>query len=249
MKEEKPIIYTIKFAIFGTLCVLIILLISFSFIGYIKKKKLDTSLPVYANKSQITVIVDAGHGGEDGGAVANDGTLEKNLNLQISKLLCALYELNGTPVKATREEDILLYDYYGDLNDYGGYKKMYDIKNRLKITTEYENPLFISIHMNKFTDGKYSGLQVYYSKNNAQSELVAKSIQDAAKRYLQPTNNRAIKAANSSIFILDNIKTPAVLVECGFLSNHEETEKLKSSEYQAKLALILFASSISFCTD
>lgn len=246
MKEEKPIIYTIKFALFGTLCVLIILLVAFSFSGYINKRNTKT-LPVYANKSVVTVIVDAGHGGEDGGAVASDGTLEKDLNLQISKLLCALYELNGTPVKSTREEDTLLYDYYGDLDDYSGYKKVYDLKNRLKMTTEYENPLFISIHMNKFTQSQYSGLQVYYSKNSSKSELVAKSVQDYTKLYLQPNNNRVIKPSNSSIFILDNIKTPAVLVECGFLSNHEEAEKLKSSEYQAKLALVIFASSISFC--
>lgn len=248
MKEEKPIVYTIKFAIFGALCVGIILLIAFSFSGYLKKRNSQT-LPVLVNKSHVTVIVDAGHGGEDGGAAADDGTLEKDLNLQISKLLCALYELNGTPVKATRDEDKLLYDYYGDLDDYSGQKKVYDLKNRLKITTEYENPLFISIHMNKFTQEKYSGLQVYYSKNTAESSLFAKSIQDYTKMYLQPNNNRVIKPSNSSIFILDNIKTTAVLVECGFLSNHEEVEKLKSSEYQAKLALVIFASSISFCSN
>ena len=153
--------------------------------------------------------------------------------------------LNGIPAKMTRTEDALLYDYYNDLNDYTGKKKVYDLKNRLKIAESEPNSIYLGIHMNKFSESKYSGAQIYYSSNHSLGEPLAKSISENIKTYLQPKNNRQIKRADSSIYILKNISSPAVLVECGFLSNEDELALLKTEEYRASLALTIFASVVS----
>ena len=142
----------------------------------------------------------------------------------------------------TREDDRLLYDHYDDLEDYTGHKKEYDLKNRVKIAKELDECVFLSIHMNKFSNPKYSGTQIYYSKNNPSSELLARTIQNMTRAHLQPSNNRTIKPAGSSIYVLNSIDSPAVLVECGFLSNTAELNRLKDEEYQAKLALTIFSS-------
>lgn len=242
MKEEKPIIYTLKFLLISILSAIVIFGIGVTFERLIEKRLEEESLPTSIRADAISVVIDAGHGGEDAGAVATDGTLEKDLNLEISNLVKALCILNGINVKMTRENDILLYDYYGDLENYTGQKKVYDLKNRLKIAEEHPNALYVGIHMNKFSQTKYKGTQIYYSKNNEDSQPVASDLSKKIKDYLQPNNNRQIKGADSSIYILNNIKNPAILVECGFLSNDEELQNLKSEEYRASLALIIFSS-------
>lgn len=247
--EKRPLLYSLRFVIISVLTVAIILTLGFALGGYLKKGKTFPALPSSTKSAQVTFVIDPGHGGEDSGAIADDMTLEKDLNLEIAKVLYALYELNGTPSKMTREDDRLLYDYYKDLDDYKGQKKVYDLKNRLKIAEEYENPVFIGIHMNKFPQKKYSGLTVYYSKNDPQSRLIASCISDYNKKYIQPQNNREIKSADSSIYILHNIKSPAVLVECGFVSNDTELALLKDKGYREKMAVMLFASSLNFCTE
>lgn len=184
------------------------------------------------------LIIDAGHGGEDGGTIGKNGVYEKDLNLQISQKLNEIAISCGYKTVMTRSEDILLYDRNVD---YNGRKKALDLLARVKITQEYDNAIFVSIHMNAFPDSKYSGLQVYYSKNCEKSKEIAESIQNATREHLQPSNNRMIKAADSSIFVLDRITHPAVLIECGFLSNEEECSLLSSEEYQQKLALAIFS--------
>ena len=241
MNEEKPIAYAFKFFLGAVLTVLIVMLVSITF-GKIVEKRNSEDVSASAKSDNVTIVIDAGHGGEDPGSVAPDGTLEKDLNLEIANLVKALCILNGSQVKMTRTEDTLLYDYYDDLENYTGKKKIYDLKNRLKIAEEHENALYIGIHMNKFSQAKYSGTQIYYSKNNPQSYVVASSMAKSIKEYLQPSNNRQIKGADSSIYILNNIENPAILVECGFLSNENELNLLKSEEYRAKLALIIFSS-------
>ena len=211
-----------------------------------KKIKSTTSLPVFNENDKICFVIDAGHGGEDAGAIANDGTLEKDLNLKIATLLGGILELNGNEVILTRDKDTLLYDYYDDLDDYTGQKKVYDLKNRLKIASEKENSIYIGIHMNKFPVSKYKGLQVYYSSNDDLSYNIASSVKSSVKTYLQPENNREIKRADSSIYILSHAQMPSVLIECGFLSNEAELEMLKSDEYQRALALTLFSSIVAF---
>ena len=241
MKRE-PILYTLKIMASMLLVICIVLFVGFTFTKYLKSKKTTTSLPVFEKSDKTVIVIDAGHGGEDAGAVAPDQTLEKDLNLEISNLIYALCKLNGNEAKLTRSEDTLLYDYYNDLENYTGKKKVYDLKNRIKITEEEENPIYVGIHMNKFQESKYSGLQVYYSKNNDLSKKLGSIIQENAKNYLQPNNRRKIKEASSSIHILDTLECPSVLIECGFLSNEEELENLKNENYRASLSLVIFSS-------
>ena len=139
----------------------------------------------------------------------------------------------------TRETDTMLYDKNAD---YKGRKKELDLSKRVEIANSYENAIFISIHMNSFPDAKYSGLQVYYSKNHPGSAEVAENIQSTVRDALQNENGRQIKPAGQNIFVLDRIRIPAVLIECGFLSNAHECQKLTEEEYQKKLSLAIFLS-------
>jgi len=144
----------------------------------------------------------------------------------------------GIKTTLTRENDTLLYDKYSELEDYTGKKKVYDLKNRLRFTNESgDGTIFVSVHMNKFSDSKYRGTQVYYSPNDPESSDLADAIQNKIKNNLQPENNRATKKAGSSIFLLKRLEIPAVLIECGFLSNEYETTMLKSSEYKKEFSL------------
>lgn len=242
MAKRRPILYSLFFAFFALLIGTIIVALGL----LIGKGQNNDSTQAIANQNRVTLVIDAGHGGEDAGAVASDGTLEKDLNLELASLLCALFELNGTEVKMTRTTDTLLYDHYDDLDDYTGQKKVYDLKNRLKIANECQNPVYVGIHMNKFSASKYSGMQIYYSQSNEESARLAGAIKDTNKLYLQRDNKRQTKKSNGSIYILDNITCPAVLIECGFLSNENELELLKSKEYQARLALVMLASISNF---
>ena len=189
---------------------------------------------------RVTVIIDAGHGGRDGGASTEDGVLEKDLNLAVAKKVQSLLSLADVNVVMTRETDVMLAD------DSSSHKKLDDLNTRLHMADDYENCIFVSIHMNKFPVEKYSGLQVYYSKNNAQSKILADTIQEKTASVLQLGNARITKASDSSIYILHNIKVPAVLVECGFLSNREEAALLQKEEYQNKLAAVIASSVLDF---
>lgn len=182
------------------------------------------------------IVLDPGHGGEDGGASGADGTLEKDLNLAVAEALSHLLTAAGFDVRMTRTDDRLLYDLYGDLSDYTGHKKTYDLRNRLRFAQEASASLFVSIHMNKFPQAKYSGLQVYYAAADG-SRTVADAVQSYTKLYLQPDNSRQTKKAGSSIYLLHRIDIPAVMIECGFLSNEAELAQLKDADYRRKLAL------------
>ncbi|MBO5111564.1 MAG: N-acetylmuramoyl-L-alanine amidase [Clostridia bacterium] len=196
----------------------------------------------------LVFVLDAGHGGEDGGAIAADGTEEKKLNLAVANTLGALLRLNGQTVVLTRSTDTLLYDYYKDREDYTGYKKMYDLRNRLRIAEQEENSVYVGLHMNKFSDPRYSGLQVYYAKTEGSATLAGK-IQTGVKSTVQPDNNRQIKAATSGIYILNEIRIPAVLVECGFLSNPEECAALSTEEYRRQLSAAIFYALCTYETN
>ena len=246
MKEERPVFYTVRFAIIALLCALIIFVLGIAFTSYVKERNSTTSLPVFNENEKVRFVIDAGHGGEDAGAIASDGTLENDLNLDIAKLIKVILELNGNEAVLTRESDTLLYDYYNDLEDYTGKKKVYDLKNRLKIAEEKENSVYVGIHMNKFVEPQYSGLQVYYSGANDLSYAIETDIKNTVKSNLQPQNNRNIKRADSSIYILNKAEIPAVLIECGFLSNERELELLKSEDYKKALAINLFASLVKY---
>ena len=186
---------------------------------------------------QLTVVLDAGHGGEDGGARSAPGVLEKNINLDIALRLRDLLEANGVAVVLTRSTDVLLYD--RDV-DYHGRKKALDLAARRKIAEETENCIFVSIHMNAFPQTQYHGLQVWYSPNHADSATLADAVQELTRSQLQPENNRRVKAATSAIYLLHHLRMPAILVECGFLSNPQEAERLATAEYREQLAFLLF---------
>lgn len=183
------------------------------------------------------IIIDAGHGGEDGGAVGTGGVLEKDLNLDIALTLGDMLSANGVPVFLTRDEDIMLYD---KNSDYRGRKKVLDLQARLKISLEHPGALFVSIHMNSFPQKQYSGLQVYYSKNNPRSRELAEIIQSTVREALQPENRRETKGAGSNIYLLHEMEGVSVMVECGFISNEAECAKLATPDYRQQLALALF---------
>ena len=192
------------------------------------------------------VVIDAGHGGEDGGASSAAGLVEKDINLSVAFALRDLFEAAGIPVVMTRTEDVLLYDRNVDFQ---GRKKVLDLAARRivaeKTAAKYGgDSLFISIHMNAFPQTQYSGMQVWYSKGDPRSADIAKSIQTASTT-LMPDNTRKIKAAGSNIYLLDRIQTPAVLVECGFLSNPAEAERLAREDYRYALAAVIFGAVVS----
>ena len=189
------------------------------------------------HKKAFTVVLDAGHGGEDGGAVGASGLYEKDLNLRVASLVRELLEANGVTVVMTRETDTLLYDRNVD---YHGRKKALDHAERLRIGQTTENSIFVSIHMNAYPQTQYHGLQVWYSPNDPHSAEIAETIQSTVREHLQPENTRRTKAATSSIYLLHHLNTPAVLIECGFLSNPEEAASLSDDEYQRKLAFLIF---------
>ena len=224
--------YALEFAIFCIISVLISLVLILPMMqGGLPMPDTDAS-----TRGGITIVIDAGHGGEDGGCEGN-GLVEKNLNLDISLQLAELLRKAGVNVVLTRETDILLYDIN---SDYKGQKKAQDVRKRLEIASSQENPVLVSIHMNYFAQTKYSGLQVWYSKNDARSRALASLVQSGMKSTLQPNNKRAIKEATSSIFLLHNATFPAVLIECGFLSNPEEARMLSNADYRQKIAKVIF---------
>ena len=191
------------------------------------------------------VIIDAGHGGEDGGAIGKNGAYEKDINLLLAKKLKERLVSLGITCELTRESDILLYDKNAD---YEGKKKKLDLQARKEFAERYENAIFISIHQNSFSKSQYSGLQVYYSTNDPASRILASKIQADIKKGLQPNNNRAIQPS-SSIYLLDELTCPAVLVECGFLSNQAECERLCDESYQNAICDILAKSIFDFCNQ
>lgn len=179
--------------------------------------------------SKITVIIDPGHGGADGGAVGSSGTLEKDLNLKTGLLLAQELADRGVNVVMTRSEDIMLDD------GISSSAKTSDLSARLKIVQSYEDAIFISVHMNKFPDSSVKGFTVYYSSNNIESETLASAIRKSVTEKVQPDNKRPMKAAGNNIYLLSRLTVPAVLLECGFISNPEEEALLSQDDYRDKL--------------
>ena len=221
--------------IFIAICTIFFILSS----SLIKPSGRDTSV----SNDYPTVIIDAGHGGEDGGAVGINGALEKDINLTIAKRLYDELTKSGIACVLTRSEDILLYDRN---QDYEGRKKALDMQARLRTVSKYENAIFVSIHQNSFPVEKYNGFQAYYSGNSEASQVLATTIEQSIKNSLQPNNNRVAKASEGKIYLLDNLTCPAVLLECGFLSNTNECEQLCSDAYQTRMCNVISDGIIAF---
>jgi len=178
------------------------------------------------------ILIDPGHGGFDGGAVSPRGTVEKDINLKICLKLKSKLEQEGYKVILTREDDRALYG--EDKRERN--KKRKDLNNRCNMKNTSNCDMFISIHLNKFPESKYYGAQVWYSENSGSAKL-AHLIQENFKTDIDNTNNRVEKSAKGAYKILRSYdKMPSVIVECGFLSNASEEEKLKNDEYQNKIA-------------
>lgn len=178
-----------------------------------------------------TIIVDAGHGGFDGGAVKGSIN-EKDINLQFALSLETMLKAYGFNVIMTRTTDSGTEDKaLGTIR----LKKVSDIKNRLSLIENTDIECFISLHQNMFSVEKYSGSQVFYSANHQNGEVYANAIQESIKSLLQPDNNRKTKAVGKNIYLMYHTTKPAVLVECGFMSNYNELNLLLQSDYQNKL--------------
>lgn len=221
---------------------LIVLLYTVSITVLVCEGQSERYLTAFSEERRKTVIIDAGHGGEDSGAVAQNGVYEKDLNLQIAFKLGEYLTSSGYNVIYTRTDDRLLYTEEENIK---GLRKINDLKNRVKLANSYDDALFISIHMNSFGMESCSGMQVYYSPKSEDSRLLAESVQGEVVKRIQPQNRRKIKSG-SDIYVLENSNNPAILVECGFLSNHEESKKLCEKEYQKELSFAILCGIIEY---
>lgn len=202
--------------------ILVILIILLS--GYTLTKVIPTISTPVTNK---VIIIDAGHGGFDPGAVSDSGVEEQDINLNISLKLQKLLESNGTITFLTRTE-----------KDSVGETKREDMKNRKQIRDIENGDMFISIHLNSFPQESVKGAQVFYSTNE-ESKKLAEKVQKNLKEVVDLDNNRVEKELNS-VYLMKNTKIPTILVECGFLSNSEEVKKLQTEEYQEKIAWAIY---------
>ena len=206
-----------------------------------------TSEPLSAVLSQTqlehkthTIIIDAGHGGVDGGAISCTGALESQINLEIALRLEELLHFLGFETKMIRRTDVSVYTEGATI----AAKKISDLKNRVKIVNETDGGILISIHQNQFSDSKYSGAQVFYGKNEKAKDLAIK-LQTALVSSLNIGSNRKAKIA-SGVYLMDKIKNPGVLIECGFLSNLKEEARLRNPQYQKKLCAVISATLSSY---
>lgn len=213
------------------MCLLILLAI-------IGNRSIYTINEQIAVKNCTCVIIDAGHGGIDGGAVSCTGLPESKFNMDIALCLNDMLQLLGIETKMVRKTDISIHTKGESI----AAKKVSDLQNRVKIVNETDNALLISIHQNHFPDQRYNGPQVFYAKTS-QSEIIGKEMQNLLVKTLKPDSNRKAKQA-SGIYLLKNIINPGILIECGFLSNPQEEAKLKDPEYQKKLCAVI-ASEVS----
>lgn len=181
-----------------------------------------------------TVVLDAGHGGEDPGAVSSfSGAKEKDITLAIVLQTKALLEADGYTVILTRSEDILNYT---DENLSMTAKRRQDLQARKKLMDESGADIVVSVHLNAFTDARYSGAQTFYTKQSVSSKKLAVALQDALRAQLDETNTREALLKSEEIIITKNCKVTTTIVECGFLSNEEEEKRLTNAEYQTRIA-------------
>lgn len=186
------------------------------------------------------IVIDPGHGGEDGGAISCTGQPESGLNLEISLRLRDLFHLLGWKTAMTRTTDTAVYTSGTTLAQ----KKVSDLKQRVHLVNETENALLVSIHQNQFTDSRYSGAQVFYAPTPG-SEDLAKQMQSAFVASVNPGSRREAKKS-SGIYLMEHIDCTGILVECGFLSNPAEEAALRKDTYQKSLCCVI-AATVSTC--
>lgn len=189
-----------------------------------KLSKLTTNVSKEAKgtKDKVVIVIDPGHGGEDPGKVGVNDVLEKDLNLQVAQKVQKLMDEAGIEIVMTREDD----------NVPTAKKK--DLEERIQLINSTNPTLALCIHQNSYPDAAIKGAQVFYYTPSEEAKEAATIVQEEL-RTVDPSNTRAIKA-NDTYYMLKNTKVPTIIVECGFLTNPEEAEKLTNEEYQDQLA-------------
>lgn len=240
MKREKSGNYDSVVRIL--LCLLLLAAAGFLLRGgarFVSSSRVETK---QEERERPCVVVDAGHGGADPGKVGVDGSLEKDLNLQIARKLARFLEAADVDVVLTRESDAGLYD------ENVSNKKVQDMKNRVQIIEEKKPALTVSIHQNSYHEEYVHGAQVFYYTGSEESKELAERIQQELAAQIDPDNARQAKA-NDSYYLLKKTSSPIVIVECGFLSNYEEAQKLSSEHYQEKIAWAIHMSILQYLND
>lgn len=190
------------------------------------------TVPSFSNMNTYTVVIDAGHGSPDGGAVGANGTQEKNINLDIALKLREIFENRGIRVVMTRTDDNSICSSDAEtLHE----MKVSDMKNRLDIINNSNADLFLSVHMNSFPNPKVGGLHVFYSRNHPEAAETAAAIQESIAS-LTGAKTHSVKTASDTLYLMKNPVPPAILVECGFISNPDEEKMLNDEEYRSKIA-------------
>lgn len=197
--------------------------------------------PVISQNSRSTLVIDAGHGGIDGGAISDSGLKESDINLQIALKTEALVRFLGIDTVMTRETDT-------DNSDNKAYSEHDNLVQRVKLANSTENAVLISIHQNKFPSAVVSGAEVMYSDND-DSKALGLITQDNLVTLLDSSNRRVARPAPKELLLTSSVECPTILVECGFMSNPQEVQKLASNDYQLKLAAILAGSYIQFLNN
>lgn len=205
----------------------------------LKEESIETvALPV----SNKVIVLDAGHGNPDGGAVSTNGISEAEINLKIALKLQNLLEQSGATVILTRSDENGIYD--ADKTKLKN-QKVSDIKNRVKIGNSSSADTFVSIHLNKIPQSQYSGWQTFFKSGSEQGEKLATLIQENLNKTIEKENNR-VPMKLDNVYIVKNVEIPLTIVECGFLSNEEEERKLQEDDYQDKLAWGIYNGIINY---
>ncbi len=188
-----------------------------------------------------TLVIDAGHGGVDGGAVSADGKKESDINLNIALKMSALSDFLGIDCVLTRDTD-------SDNSDSGSYSEHNSLVSRAELANSIDNSLLISIHQNKFPSELVSGAEIMYADTEGSREL-GLITQENMVSFLDPENRRVARPAPSELLLTSSVKCPAILAECGFMSNPDESQRLSTAEYQLKIAVVLMGSYIQFSNN
>ena len=187
-----------------------------------------------------TIVIDAGHGGEDGGAVSCSGVMEKQINLEIALELNDLLHLLGHRTRMIRTDDRSVYT----TGDTIARRKISDLKERVRMVEETEDAILVSIHQNLFPDARYSGAQVFYGPAG-EGQALAEVLQSAFRQTINPGSNRELKKA-TNVYLMEHISCTGILAECGFLSNPEEESLLRTKEYQQKICIVIASTLANF---
>ena len=219
----------------------LLIMTSVYFLMYQKTEQTNSD-GVVSNNKKTCVIIDAGHGGADPGKVGINGALEKDINLEIAMKLKNFLEMADVEVILTRDSDAGLYD------EDASNKKVQDMKRRVEIIETAKPDVTVSIHQNSYHEEYVHGAQTFYYEGSERSKALAEKIQQVLLNEVDKDNKRVAKS-NDSYYLLKKTSVPIVIVECGFLSNSEEAQKLNSDYYQEKLAWAVHLGILQYIND